>query len=209
MLRGNYVGGVVDNNESKGLSCLTQMQLHDFKTQFQRWLAAESQLLMGLSEESIRQGREHTIYVVGFCIWDIRRLVSESYGEATSSVDRHITTLVYQLDLLYEQRSSVHLKAILTQTVDVTFLPALKSVVGDYYQDEVSNLEHWNQKLRGRLPVGARRDYQLYVVGIEAENGLGKGQDPEWENIVDLCVETGVQVMMSKVKKPCEDPHRN
>ncbi|KAJ5815531.1 hypothetical protein N7474_007308 [Penicillium riverlandense] len=63
----------------------------------------------------------------------------------------------------------------------------------------------WDQKLREVAAVESTSSTRWV---IEAENGLGKNQDPGWENVVDPCVETGVQVMMSKVKKPCEDPDK-
>lgn len=63
--RGEYVDAIVDNSELIGLGWLSQLQLPDFNTQVQRWLASESHLLTGLSKDSNRQPQGDTLFVMG------------------------------------------------------------------------------------------------------------------------------------------------
>ncbi|KAJ5160848.1 uncharacterized protein N7482_007852 [Penicillium canariense] len=231
-LRGKYAGSVVDNAELDLFGRLSQTKLADFKGQLQQWLDAESASLAGLTEEQIRSRQERTIFVVSFGVWDIWSLVTKDYNTATGSVERRISTLVKQLNYLSERwgSGSDRLKVILTQTVDVTFLPGFTATGGDEYKDAVRILETWNKGLRQAAKEWDRgtiylfdtnafvmdriRDWQLYAAGIEEENGLGKNRDPGWEDVENACVESesGFQVMMSKdkskVKETCEHPDK-
>jgi len=217
---------VVDNQELDTVDRLSQTQLADFKTQLQQWLDAESSALKGLSEEQIKFRQEHTIFVVSFGVWDIWDLVTNSkdYDSAVGSLERRIKTLMEQLDQLSERWGSTELKVILTQVVDVTFLPGF-TAVGDEYKNAVNLLDQWNRSLRRTAGDWKRghiylfdtnsfvldriRDWQLYAAGIEEENGLGKNQEPGWENISDPCVKSGsgIKVMMSK-DQTCEHPEK-
>ncbi|KAJ5369789.1 uncharacterized protein N7496_005881 [Penicillium cataractarum] len=231
-LRGKYAGSVVDNAELDLFGRLSQTKLADFKTQLKQWLDAESASLVGLSEEQIRSRQDRTIFVVSFGIWDVWSLVTKDYDKAAGSIERRIATLMQQLNHLSEHwgSGSDKLKVILTQTVDVTFLPGFTATGGDEYKDAVRILDAWNKKLRQAAKEWDRgtiylfdtnafvldriRDWQLYAAGIEEENGLGTNQDPGWENVGDACVESdsGIQVMMSKdkskAKKPCDHPDK-
>ncbi|KAJ5585553.1 uncharacterized protein N7459_005353 [Penicillium hispanicum] len=227
VLSGKYAGAVVDNTELDVLSRLSHKQPPDFKGQLQQWLDAESRSMEGLSEEQIRSRQERTIYVVSFGLWDIWSLVAKDYDKAAPSIDRRIQSIMKQLNKLSERWSSTELKVILTQTVDVTFLPAFVTT-GDAYKNAVKILAYWNAKLREAAQPWDRgtiylfdmnaflldriRDWQLYAAGIEAESGLGSNRDPGWENVVDACVESdsGFQVMMSKDQRepPCEHPDK-
>lgn len=227
VLNGKYAGAVVDNQELDLVDRLSKTNLADFKTQLQQWLDAELPTLEGLSEEQIKFRQEHTIFVVSFGIWDIWDLATKTdYDGAVSSLERRIKTLMEQLNQLSERWGSTELKVILTQAVDVTFLPGF-TAVGDEYKDAVSLLDQWNKSLRlaaqawqsGRIflfdtnafVLDRIRDRQLYAAGIEEENGLGKNLDPGWENTSDPCVESGrglkAKVMMSK-DKTCENPEK-
>lgn len=225
LLWGRYVGAVVDNDEEFGLlGRLSQRRVADFKTQVQRWLEAESQT-KGLSKEDIRTRQDSTIFVVSFGVWDIWGLVAKKdYEHAVISVRRRIGTLMDQLNILSERWGSTELKVILTQTVDVTFLPAFRSV-GEQYKDAVRIFEDWNKQLcvevrdwdRGTIylfdtnafMMDRIRDWQLSAAGIEV-NELGQNLDPGWENVTGPCVESGMRVMMSKNKnkKQCEHPDK-
>lgn len=48
----------------------------------------------------------------------------------SKSVERRIATLMAQFDTLSERLSTTGLRVILTQTVDVTFLPGFKTMGG-------------------------------------------------------------------------------
>ncbi|OKP14002.1 hypothetical protein PENSUB_271 [Penicillium subrubescens] len=232
-VRGKYTGSVVDNAELDLFGRLSRTKLADFKTQLKQWLDAESASLMGLSEEQIRSRQDRTIFAVSFGVWDIWSLIEKDYSTAEGSIDRRIATLMTQLNHLSERWGSGtdKLKVILTQTVDVTFLPGFTTTGGDEYKDAVRILDAWNKKLRQAAKEWDRgtiylfdtnafvmdriRDWQLYAAGIEEENGLGTNQDPGWENVGNACVESdGIQVMMSKdkskakTKKPCEHPDK-
>lgn len=52
------------------------------------------------------------------------------------------------------------------------------------------------------------RDRQLYLVGIEESNGLGRNQDPGWENVEDACVESKQQWVVTSETKRCENPDK-
>ncbi|KAI3128943.1 hypothetical protein DTO039G3_6451 [Penicillium roqueforti] len=220
---GKNIGAVVDNSELDHLDRLSQTHIADFKSQLRQWLDAESPATKDLPEEEVRSRQDRTIFVVSFGVWDLWSLVTKDYDVASKSVERRIATLMSQLDTLSDRWGTTDLKVILTQTVDVTFLPGFNSV-GDQYKDTVRILDEWNGKLRevarewsqgtiylfdtNAFMMDRIRDWQLYAAGIEEENGLGKNLVPGWENVVEPCVESGVQVMMSKEKKQCEDPER-
>ncbi|KAJ5662768.1 hypothetical protein N7462_011694 [Penicillium macrosclerotiorum] len=229
VLRGKYAGSVVDNTELDLTSRLSQTRLADFKTQLDQWMNAESSSLEGFSAEQIQDRHDRTIFVVSFGVWDIWNLVSKDYDSASTAVGRRIGTLVEQLNKLADRWGSMQLKVILTQTVDVTFLPGFTATGGDEYKGAIKILELWNRKLREAAKEWDRgtiylfdtnafvmdriRDWQLYAAGIEEENGLGTNREPGWENVVDACVETasGIKVMMSKDKgkqKQCEHPDK-
>ena len=140
---------MVDNAELDLVNRLSQATLADFKTQLNLWLEAESASLMGLSEDQIRSRQERTIFVVSFGVWDIWSLMRRDYDAAAGSVERRIATLVQELNRLSERWGFGFgkLKVILTQTVDVTFLPGF-TATGDEYKDAVRILDMWNKKLR-------------------------------------------------------------
>ncbi|KAJ5972346.1 Esterase SGNH hydrolase-type [Penicillium vulpinum] len=222
ILKGKNIGAVVDNKELDLLGQLSQTHVADFKSQLQQWLDAEATATKGLSEEAVRSRQDRTIFVVSFGVWDLWGLITKDYDTASKSVERRIATLIGQLDMLSERLGTTDLKFIVTQTVDVTFLPKFKSS-GDQYKDTVRILDKWNRKLRevtkewshgtvylfdtNAFMMDRIRDWQLFTAGIEEENGLGKNLDG-WENVVEPCVESGFRVMMSKEKKQCEDPDK-
>lgn len=203
------------------LGRLSQTHLADFKSQLEQWLAAE--LGLGLSEEAVRSRQNHTIFVVSFGVWDLWSLIGKDYDAASKSIERRIGTIMEQLDELSSRWGTSELKVILTQTVDVTFLPGFESV-GDQYKETVRILELWNKQIRDAAKewthgtiylfdtnaflMDCIRDYQLFAAGIEEENGLGMNLDPGWMNVVEPCVESGYRVMMSKEKKQCEQPEK-
>lgn len=219
LLRGKNVGAVVDNKELDLVGRLSQTHLADFKSQLEQWLVAESTL--SLSAEEVRFRQDHTIFVVSFGVWDLWSLIGKDYDAAKQSIERRITRIMEHLDELSSRWGTSELKVILTQTVDVTFLPGFEPA--DQTKDTVRMLEHWNQQLREAAKEWTQgtiylfdtntfimdriRDYQLYAAGIEEENGLGKNLDG-WVNVVEPCVESGLRVMMSKERKQCEQPEK-
>ncbi|KAJ5375062.1 Esterase SGNH hydrolase-type [Penicillium concentricum] len=222
LLKGKNIGAVVDNKELDLLGQWSQAHLADFKSQLQQWLDAESAATKGFSEEAVRSRQDRTIFIVSFGVWDLWGMITKDYDTASKSVERRIATLMGQLDTLSEQLGTTELKLILTQTVDVTFLPGFQ-FAGDQYKDTVRILEEWNGKLREMVKEWSHgtvylfdtnafmmdriRDWQLYAAGIEEENGLGKNLDG-WENVEEPCVESGFRVMMSKERKQCEHPDK-
>ncbi|KAJ5627358.1 hypothetical protein N7528_004785 [Penicillium herquei] len=230
VLRGKYAGSVVDNAELDMLGRLSQTRLGDFKTQLQHWLDAEMKLVEGFSEEQIKSRQERSIFVVSFGIWDIWSLVSKDYTAALASIDHRVEIIMDQLNKLSHILGNDKLKIILTQSVDVTFLPAFSSAFtsqGDEYKNAVKLLSHWNNKLRDTAKSWDKgtiylfdtnaflldriRDWQYYAAGITADSGLGTNEDPGWVNVADACVESeaAIKVMMSKDKhKACENPEK-
>ncbi|CAG8946789.1 unnamed protein product [Penicillium salamii] len=216
-LRGRNLGAVVDNHELDLLGRLSQTRLADFESQLEQWLAAESSL--DLSEDAVRYRQNHTIFVVSFGVWDLWSLIGKDYDTARQSVERRIARIMEHLDDLSARWSTSELKVILTQTVDVTFLPGFDSA--EPSKDAVRLLGDWNLKLREAATKWAHgtiylfdtneflmdriRDYQLYAAGIEEESGLGQNLDG-WMNVMEPCVASGFQVMMSKEKTQCKQP---
>ncbi|KAJ5101662.1 hypothetical protein NUU61_003884 [Penicillium alfredii] len=212
--QGKYTGCVVDKTELELWDQLSQTRLADFKTQLRDWLDAESQATKGLSTAAIRRLQDHTVFVVAFEVWDIWSLATKDPEQAAPSVERRIKTLLSQLDLLSARWGAAELKVILTQAIDVTFLPAF-GYTGARNKDTVRIVGLWNRRLRQAVRAWDRgsiylfdtntflmdriRDWQLYAAGIEEDNGLGKNTDPGWENVVDPCVESGDEVMMNEI----------
>ncbi|KAJ5224074.1 hypothetical protein N7468_008616 [Penicillium chermesinum] len=204
-LTGKETGAVIDNKELGLVGRLSQMQVagFDFKTQLEKWLVAEKQTLYGLSEEDLWSRQQRTIFAVSFGVWDIWDLVQKDYDTAVASIDRRMESLLGQLNQLSDRWGSSDIKLILTQTVDVTFLPAFEptfSTSGTEYKESVKIIAHWNAKMRETLASWDRA------------RGLGANTDPGWENVADGCVESmGFQVMMSKgagEKARCEHPDK-
>ncbi|KAJ5637710.1 hypothetical protein N7490_007589 [Penicillium lividum] len=230
-LRGKYAGSVVDNSELDVLDRLSQTKPDDYKTQLQHWLDAEQKSLQGLTADEVKSRQDRTIFVVSFGLWDIWSLVTKDYDTAAASIERRIQTIMDQLSKLSDTWGSDEVKVILTQSPDVTFLPAFSpafTTQGVEYKNAVKMLGYWNQKLREAAKSWDKgtiylfdtdaflldriRDWQLYAAGITAESGLGTNEDPGWENVADACVESpgSSQVMMSKDKdkKQCEHPEK-
>ncbi|KAJ5273413.1 hypothetical protein N7478_008538 [Penicillium angulare] len=229
--RGKYTGSVVDNTELDVLDRVSQTKLKDMKTQLQHWLAAEMKTVKGMSDEDLKSRQDRTIFVVSYGVWDIWSLVSKEYGSACESVDRRIKTIMNQLNILAETWGSDNLKVILTQSVDVTFLPAFLAAYpsqGEEYKTAVKILAYWNARLKEAAKPWEKgtvylfdtnaflldriRDWQYFAAGITAQDGLGSNEDPGWENVANGCVESegGITAMVSskKNKAPCENPEK-
>ncbi|PLB55003.1 hypothetical protein P170DRAFT_344416 [Aspergillus steynii IBT 23096] len=229
-LRGTQIGSVVDNSELSGiLLSLSKSPVADFKTQMNRWTAAESQVLEELAgdEAAIASRLNHTIVAVSFGVWDVWNMIGKDYDSAVKTVDHSVETIMDQLDSLSRALGTDDLKVILTLAPDVTFLPAFKGAAEQRvtrHKDTVRVAEYWNKKLResaekwdhgliylfdtNAFLVDLIRDRQLYDAGIEEPNGLGKNADPGWENVDDSCVENGKQVVMTSEVKRCETPEK-
>lgn len=213
------------------LGRLSQTKLGDFKSQLQHWLDAEIKSTQGFSEEQMKSRQERTIFAVSFGLWDVWSLVSKDYDTATAAVEHRVQIIMDQLNKLAERWESDQIKIILTQSVDVTFLPAFASAYttqGDEFKNAVKLLSHWNSKLReaakpwdkgtiylfdtNAFMMDRIRDWQYYAAGITAESGLGTNEDPGWENVAEACVESerSIKVMMSKDKHKttCEHPEK-
>lgn len=226
-------GSVVDNEELSLFGRLTQSQVPDFKGQLDEWLKAETAVMDSLSEEKRLERQQRTIFVISFGVWDIWTLKDVDYQTAAGSIDRRIKKLTEQLNRLDEQFKawgSTELQIIMTQTMDVTFLPAFTASGGNEFKDIVSILTEWNSKLKSAATewkdgkaqwlymfdtnafvLDRIRDWQLFASGIEDETGMGKNEEPGWENVSDPCVsnESGFQVMMSKKEKTrCQHPEK-
>ncbi|KAF7720007.1 Uncharacterized protein PECH_008125 [Penicillium ucsense] len=233
-------GSVVDNADLEQVARPSATPLPDFKSQVQLWLDAESETVAGLTEDQIRSRQDRTVFAVSFGLWDIWNLLTVDYNVAEGAVQRRVTTLMAQLSRLAETwgsrpesgsgSGSNKLKVILTQTVDVTFVPGFAMATGVDYKDAVRILEVWNKKLRQAAQTWDRgtiylfdtnafvldriRDWQLYAAGIEEQNGLGTNRDPGWENVVDPCVESESRIQallpkgMSPSRRQCTNPEK-
>ncbi|EPS31744.1 hypothetical protein PDE_06701 [Penicillium oxalicum 114-2] len=233
---GKLTGSVVDNADLELVARPSPTKVPDFKSQLQLWLEAESKAVADLSEEQIRSRQDKTVFAVSFGLWDIWNLRTVDDRTAEGAVQRRIATLMAQLNRLSESwgPGSNKLNVILTQTVDVTFLPGFAATAaGDDdvdYKRAVRILDVWNKKLRQAAKGWDRgtiylfdtnafvmdriRDWQMYAAGIEEPNGLGTNRDPGWENVVDPCVvsEKSLQTLlfkgMSQSRRQCKNPDK-
>ena len=124
------MGVVIDNRELNLLDRLSRTHPAESKSQLQQWLDAEIAATRDLSAEAVRSRQNRTIWVVSFGVWDLWGLAGKDYDTARKSVELRIATLMGQLDTLSERLGTTGPRVILTQTVDVTFLPGLKSMGG-------------------------------------------------------------------------------
>lgn len=225
-------GAVVDNDELDLFGRLSQTRVPDFKSQLDQWLTAETTAMNALSEEKRRIRQDRTIFVISFGLWDVWSMRETEYEKAAESIESRIKKLTAQLDRLDEEWKkwgSSELRIIMTQTVDVTFLPAF-SATGGEFKDAVRIVTEWNSKLKSEATEwkGAKaewlymfdtnafvmdriRDWQLYASGIEDETGMGKNADPGWENVSQACQssESGFRVMMSRKETTrCQHPEK-
>ncbi|KAE8146009.1 hypothetical protein BDV25DRAFT_163371 [Aspergillus avenaceus] len=229
-LRGKYIGSVVDNAElPDSLLNIYKSPLSDFKAQVNQWVAAEARALeeLVIDQESISYRQNRTIVVVSFGVWDVWNMLDKGHDTATQSVDRSIGVIVDQLNVLSQSLGTNELKVILTLTPDVTFLPAFRPTGDEHIgrqKDAVQITEYWNGKLReaaekwdqgtiylfdtNAFLADLIRDWQLFAAGIEEPNGLGKNQEPGWENVDDACVENGQQLVMTSEVKKCDNPEK-
>lgn len=227
-MRGAYVGSVVENKEIPGaVGSLYKFPVADFKSQVKQWLAAEAKAVESLDENAIHDRHNRTILVVSFGVWDLWNMIEQDYETATKSVDHSVEIIMEQLDMLSENWGNDDLKIILTLVPDVTFLPAFRPL-GDQHvsqhKETVKLVTHWNSKLKSAVEkwgkgtiylfdteaflVDLIRDRQLYSVGIEESNGMGRNQDPGWENVEDACVESKQQWVVTSETKRCENPDK-
>lgn len=183
--------------------------------------------MQAMSAEAIGTRQNRTIVILSFGVWDLWNVVGKTYKEATQSIDNTLDVIMDQLNLLAELWGHNDLKLILTLAPDVTFLPAFR-VQAEQHQakqkDAISMSDYWNQHLRQRADGWGNgtiylfdtnafladqiRDWQLFVAGIEETNGLGKNEDPGWENVEDACVQSSQQWMVTSETKKCDRPEK-
>ncbi|GCB23609.1 hypothetical protein AAWM_06494 [Aspergillus awamori] len=227
-LRGNYIGSVVDNTELSGsLLNLYKSPLADLKAQVANWIAAETEATRGMDATAIGMRQNRTIVVVSFGVWDLWNVMAKTYEDASHAVDRNIKVIMEELNLLAETWGSNDLKIILTLAPDVTFLPAYRAQGAPQitkHKDAVRIADYWNGELRNNAEDWSNgtiylfdtnsfladqiRDWQLFAAGIEEENGLGRNEDPGWENVEDACVQSSQQWMVTSGAQQCDRPEK-
>lgn len=159
--------------------------------------------MRSLSDDDISLRQNNTIITVAFGVWDIWNLVGETYDIAKASIERSIRTLFEQLNALSDKWGTRNMKVILTMTVDVTFFPAFEPT-SEKQKNTVKLVNYWNNMLRNGAEEWDRgtiylfdtnafmldqiRDWQLFAAGMESANGLGRNEDPGWENVEKPCV---------------------
>ncbi|TQB69314.1 hypothetical protein MPDQ_002076 [Monascus purpureus] len=220
---GDFVGSVVDNSEVELPEDVREWQVADFKGQVKRWIAAEQEIIQDLSEKEIRKRKNNTITVVSFGLWDLWFLVDKDYNKATKSIDHKLDVIMEQMDLLSETLAGNETKVILTLPVDVSFLPAFEPKSVDRQKNAVQIVEYWNNNLReaarkwnngviylfdtSAFMADLVRDRQLFAAGIVQTSGLGKNENPGWENVQDPCVSRGKSWMMYRSER-CAKPEK-
>lgn len=220
---GDFVGSVVDNSEVELPEDVREWQVADFKGQVRRWIAAEQEIIQDLSEKEIRKRKNNTITVVSFGLWDLWFLVDKGYDKATKSIDHKLDVIMEQMDLLSETLAGNETKVILTLPVDISFLPAFEPKSVDRQKNAVQIVEYWNNNLReaarkwnngviylfdtNAFMADLVRDRQLFAAGIVQTSGLGKNENPGWENVQDPCVSRGKSWMMYRSER-CAKPEK-
>ena len=227
-MSGNYIGSVVDNTELSGsLLNLYKTPLADLKAQIANWITAETEAVKEMDDEAIGMRQNRTIVVVSFGVWDLWNVIGRTYEDASKAVDRNVGVIMDQLNLLAETWGSNELKIILTLAPDVTFLPAYRAQGEPQitkHKDAIRIMEYWNGELRNNAEDWANgtiylfdtnsfladqiRDWQLFAAGIEETNGLGKNEDPGWENVEDACVQSSQQWVMTSDTSECDRPEK-
>eukprot|EP00136_Aspergillus_niger_P009731 XP_001401947.2 hypothetical protein ANI_1_958184 [Aspergillus niger CBS 513.88] len=227
-LRGNYIGSVVDNTELSGsLLNLYKSPLADLKAQVANWIAAETEATREMDATAISMRQNGTVVVVSFGVWDLWNVMAKTYEDASHAVDRNIKVIMEELNLLAETWGSNDLKIILTLAPDVTFLPAYRAQGAPQitkHKDAVRIADYWNGELRNNAEDWSNgtiylfdtnsfladqiRDWQLFAAGIEEENGLGRNEDPGWENVEDACVQSSQQWMVTSGAQQCDRPEK-
>ncbi|KAL4738327.1 hypothetical protein BDV11DRAFT_189919 [Aspergillus similis] len=227
-LKGTYIGSVVDNEELAGTFLNSyKSPLSDFRAQVKQWVDTETKAIQQLDDAVIHDRRNRTIVVVSFGVWDLWNMIEKDYETATESIDHIVEVIMEQFEVLSQHWGDDNLKIILTLVPDVTFLPAFRPH-GDQnvsqYKETVKLVSYWNSELRGAAEQWGKgtiylfdtesfvsdliRDRQLFMAGVEESNGLGKNQDPGWENVEDPCVESTQQWVVRSETKRCEHPEK-
>ncbi|PWY87646.1 hypothetical protein BO70DRAFT_199094 [Aspergillus heteromorphus CBS 117.55] len=227
-MKGDYIGSVVDNTQLSGsLLNLYKSPLADMKAQVHNWLWAETEAMKEMDADAIAMRQNRTIVIVSFGVWDLWNVVGQKYDDAAKSVDRSVGIIMDQLNLLADAWGSNDLKIILTLAPDVTFLPAYRDQGEPQiakHKEAVRIAEHWNGQLRNSAEnwengtvylfdtnsflADQIRDRQLFAAGIEESNGLGKNEDPGWENVDDACIQHTQQWVVTSDTKQCDHPEK-
>lgn len=206
-----FIGSVVDNsalgdilgNESISIS---EWPVADFPQQMKRWIGDEENEIRTLSDEKIHLLQNNTVFVVSFGLWDIWYLVDLGSQAAVPFINRKIEVIMEQLNILSDRTGGTNeTKVILTSPMDVSFLPAFESKKElAKEKSAVDILRYWSINLKtaaerwdhgniylfdiNEFVLKLIRDWQLFAAGILEEDGMGKNEEPGWENVWEPCV---------------------
>ena len=204
------MGAVVDNGAlDKVVTGPRGWPLADFTQQMRRWTENEDAVNRALTAEQAGILQNNTLYVVSFGVWDIWYLVDLGTKAAAPLIDQKIQVIMEQLDVLADQQSMVNeTKVLMTLPLDISFLPGFHTTKGLAEEKAaVEIVRYWGSRLitacdkweRGTVHifdinsfvVDLIRDWQFFAVGIvKTTNGLGKNEDPGWENVREPCITT-------------------
>lgn len=197
-----YAGAVVDNNlliRPDLASDNVFPPLPDLKAQVDRWTNYDEKNIQGLSEEELGDGKNNTIFVVSFGLWDIWHCSEQKMEAAKSHVVSSVSEIYDQLTVLANRWNSTDLKIVLPTAVDLTFLPGFTRPA-EALRNTVSLVELWNEQLEvqaetwedgviysydtNAFMLDQIRDRQLFT------NGLGT-ERPVWDNVQSACMGYG------------------
>ncbi|GAD94485.1 conserved hypothetical protein [Paecilomyces variotii No. 5] len=220
-----YGGSVVDNTGLEDLSSglgWYEAPLADLGSQMDQWLEAEQTVMQSMPAEAVETRHNNTIISVGFGVWDLWNLVGKDYDDAKESVVHSVTIIFERLNELSERWGTKDMRVILTMAPDVTFFPAFRPTP-ETQKDTVKLVEYWNNFLRSsaeewdcgtiylfdtnEFMLDQLRDWQLFAAGMEDEHGLGKNENPGWEDVTRPCVQRN-STFLGWTEKQCEHPDK-
>lgn len=230
---GTYAGSVINNDELQRVQPspnMPQKPLPDLKTQIDQWISSERGASNGMLYDEARQTRAaNTIFVVSFVVWDLWKLRDKPVDQAKDSIHHSIDSLFAGLDSLSEALRSNDLKIILLMSLDVTFLPAFNSTLskGGSQKDMVTLVDGWNKELRNKAKdwdhgsiylfdtnsfmLDQIRAWQFFAAGMNDARGLGKNEDPGWEDVQHPCIrklESWMSGRKDSTENPCGRPEK-
>ena len=209
---GTQTGAVVDADvymEVKGAASNSSAATSlDFKTQVEQYIAYNQRRRR--IPQRLRQEDEWTYFTVFFGLWDLLEYSALEKNVAMSAIDKSITSLFRQLDVLAADAGSPP-TVIIPKMIDVSFLPVFQMMKKDLQDAQFAETQHrliflwsyWNLVLHrtatqwkngvvympeaNELIMQEVRAKQLHSKHISDAFGVGK-QAPLFEHIEQPCL---------------------
>lgn len=205
-------GAVVDAdvyNEVKGVAS-NSSAVTSFKTQVEQFIAYNKG--RGLISQRLHKEDEWTFFTVFFGLWDLLEYSALEKSVAMSAIDKSITSLFRQLDILAAD-AAFPPKVIIPKMIDVTFLPRFQMKKKTMREAQFAETQHqlvflwayWNLVLHrtatqwkngsvympeaNEVIMQEVRAKQLHSRQISDAFGVGK-QAPLFEHVEQPCLDS-------------------